>query len=292
MVVGCPKCKKKLKVPDEKIRPEGTKFRCPGCSAVLVVKRPAAGEIKPLDPQKVLVGHGNPVSAAKMGKLLSAMGLRVIAVSDGVSAMVKAMEERPFLAFLDVILPKIPGTEVSRRLKARHETGQIKTVLVSPPLGGAVEPASAYGALDYLDEGRMEEALPLLMESLTGARPRPAALRPPPAAERPLQAAQRPLPAAERPPEKTPAKPPLKDDKVERAKRLSRAILSDIELYAVDKTKEAILKGGFREAFAKELGEGVKIYEAKIAAEVRNKGDFFNEEVANFIEKKKKSLGL
>ncbi len=41
MVVGCPKCKVRLNIPDEKIAPQGTKFKCPKCGVLLLVRKPA-----------------------------------------------------------------------------------------------------------------------------------------------------------------------------------------------------------------------------------------------------------
>ncbi|KKK88694.1 hypothetical protein LCGC14_2740560, partial [marine sediment metagenome] len=50
MVVGCPKCKVQLKVADEKIKPEGLKIKCPKCSTVLMVRKPAAAPAAPTAP--------------------------------------------------------------------------------------------------------------------------------------------------------------------------------------------------------------------------------------------------
>jgi predicted Zn finger-like uncharacterized protein len=42
MIVQCSQCKKKLRIPEEKIRPEGSKFKCSKCGAVLSVKKPVS----------------------------------------------------------------------------------------------------------------------------------------------------------------------------------------------------------------------------------------------------------
>jgi predicted Zn finger-like uncharacterized protein len=44
MIIECTKCKARLKVPDDEIKSEGSKFKCPKCKAVLVVKKPAVTE--------------------------------------------------------------------------------------------------------------------------------------------------------------------------------------------------------------------------------------------------------
>jgi len=78
---------------------------------------------------------------------------------------------------------------------------------------------------------------------------------------------------------------PLIDDKaIQRAKRLIRTILSDIHFYNQEKVKESILKGTFKEDFKSQLSEGMKLYKTRIPEEVRQKGDFFNQEVEKFIK--------
>jgi hypothetical protein len=82
------------------------------------------------------------------------------------------------------------------------------------------------------------------------------------------------------------------DERVERARRLARTVLSDIELYSPEKVAAAVKGNNFESAFAGELAEGFKLYEKRITEEVRNMGDFFQGEVDNYLRNKKKSLGL
>jgi len=96
------------------------------------------------------------------------------------------------------------------------------------------------------------------------------------------------------PPPKPEAKPQPKeaDIDVQKARRLIRAILSDLYLYSAQKVEESIKSGKFREAFSVELNEGLKLYNQRVSDETKRKGDFFNEEIDKFIETRKKSLGL
>ena len=45
MVIKCSKCKTRFKVTDERIKPQGSKFRCSKCGTVLLIK-------KPIEPKK------------------------------------------------------------------------------------------------------------------------------------------------------------------------------------------------------------------------------------------------
>lgn len=46
MIVACSQCKTKLRVPEERIRPEGAKFKCSKCGAALFVKKSATDKKK------------------------------------------------------------------------------------------------------------------------------------------------------------------------------------------------------------------------------------------------------
>jgi predicted Zn finger-like uncharacterized protein len=45
MVIKCSKCKTRLKLAEDKIKPQGSKFRCSKCGTVLLIK-------KPIEPKK------------------------------------------------------------------------------------------------------------------------------------------------------------------------------------------------------------------------------------------------
>jgi CheY-like chemotaxis protein len=78
-------------------------------------------------------------------------GLSVVVASDGEQALTLAGTAAPDLILLDVIMPKIQGFEVLRRLKDNAATRDIPVVMLSN-LGqdGDVERARAAGAADYL----------------------------------------------------------------------------------------------------------------------------------------------
>ena len=63
----------------------------------------------------------------KMSNFLTKKGYTVITSNDGIDTMIKAIKELPFLALLDVALPKIYGFELCKRLKERPETKDIKS---------------------------------------------------------------------------------------------------------------------------------------------------------------------
>lgn len=320
MVVSCPKCKIKLKVADEKLTPEGIRFKCPKCSAVLLVKKPAV-QIKPLEG-KVIVAHEDPAIVEKMSDFLAKKGYTVITSNDGIDTMIKAIKELPFLALLDVALPKIYGFELCKRLKERPETKDIKVILICSIYDKTRyrrEPNSLHGADDYIEEHHIEDLLMEKIEALQGIKekreevierpkepvPEKPQPKPQPFAGTPSKIEAHPplaelKPAIPSRPEIKPAvKPEIKqeikpkaDETVEKAKRLARTIIADIYLYSSTKMEEAIKKNTFYTEFASDIKEGTKLYNGRVSQEVKNKGDFFREAIENFIENKKKTIKI
>jgi len=292
VVVICPKCKTKLKVNEGKISEGGSRFKCPKCSTVLLVKKPSAVPQKPVDNVKIIVAHSNPSTVNQLVAILNNYGYQITTASDGIEAMVKAIKEVPFLMILEVGLPKIYGFEVCKRLKLRPEARGMKFILVSSPYDSSKykrEPSSLYEADDYIEEHRLSELLIDSINRIKGKGPdqKKEALRKP--AETQLEKKSDEAP---RPEMKPSPKPPEQsgDEKIERAKRLARAIVSDIYLYNTPKAEAAIKNETFNSAFAAEIKEGLKLYENRIAKEVRDQGDFFRETIREFIENKKKIL--
>lgn len=194
MIVDCPNCKLKLKVADEKIAPNGTRFKCPKCSAVMLVKKPASQEtaqtpvyeekpdVKTIFEKpsarpagrsagKVIVAHGNHGITDRMVSELTRTGYTVIASNDGADLMEKISKEKPSVAVIDVALPKIFGFEVSKSLKKHEDTKNIKVILISAIYDKnryRREPNSLYGADDYIEEHLIEDELSDKVNALTG----------------------------------------------------------------------------------------------------------------------------
>jgi DNA-binding response OmpR family regulator len=58
-------------------------------------------------------------------------GYRVVEAADGLEALAAAQRERPDLIFLDLMMPRMDGWEVLRRLKEGEETKKIPVVLLT-----------------------------------------------------------------------------------------------------------------------------------------------------------------
>lgn len=72
-----------------------------------------------MKPLKILVVEDEPTNAEILSILLTREGHQVVTASDGPSGVKAALEEKPDLVFMDVLMPgEFDGLEATRRLKA------------------------------------------------------------------------------------------------------------------------------------------------------------------------------
>ncbi|MBI2462918.1 MAG: response regulator [Candidatus Spechtbacteria bacterium] len=86
-------------------------------------------------------------------------GFTVFEAIDGEEGLNKALNNKPQIILLDIILPGIDGFEVLRQLKQKKETENIPVIVLSN-LGQEddVERARALGAKDYLVKAQFTPA--------------------------------------------------------------------------------------------------------------------------------------
>ena len=78
---------------------------------------------------------------------LEANGFTVLFARDGEEGLKRAAEEKPGLILLDLMLPKLDGLEVARRLKGSPETKAIPILLLTAAsMENLEEQATAAGA--------------------------------------------------------------------------------------------------------------------------------------------------
>ncbi|MEQ1754005.1 MAG: phosphate regulon transcriptional regulator PhoB [Micropepsaceae bacterium] len=83
--------------------------------------------MKPL----VLIVEDEPSLATLLRYNLEKEGFRVADAPDGEEALLLVQEEAPELVILDWMLPKVPGIEVCRRLRARMETKNVPIIMLT-----------------------------------------------------------------------------------------------------------------------------------------------------------------
>lgn len=105
----------------------------------------------PHDRPTLLLADDDPTIADSLAPFLERAGFHVLVVSDGAAALEKAQAHRPELIILDVLMPRMDGREVLRRL--RRSNVWTPTILLTQ-VGEASERALALeeGADDYLNK--------------------------------------------------------------------------------------------------------------------------------------------
>jgi diguanylate cyclase (GGDEF)-like protein len=81
--------------------------------------------------ERILVADDDPDIRKFIEVTLNLEGFDLISAADGEEAFVQAVEDPPDLVLLDVMMPKLDGFEVCRRLRADPRTSNISVILLT-----------------------------------------------------------------------------------------------------------------------------------------------------------------
>lgn len=100
---------------------------------------------------KVLIVDDDAFLSGIYATKLELEGFQVVSARDGEEGLKAAMREKPDLILLDVLMPKLDGFEVLKRLKAEPEFKTTPVIMLTN-LGQKedIEKGLADGAVDYL----------------------------------------------------------------------------------------------------------------------------------------------
>src|SRR5690242_19384528 len=82
-------------------------------------------------PPLILIADDNPANVDILQARLRAKGYAIITATDGEQALVSAQEDLPDLILLDVMMPRLDGIEVTRRLKAEADIPFVPIILIT-----------------------------------------------------------------------------------------------------------------------------------------------------------------
>lgn len=118
--------------------------------------RPSPGEAPPaekIDPKKfrVLVVEDDSFLRDLISRKLVKEGFQVLQAVEGEEGLKKAIEEKPHIVLLDLILPGMDGFEVLKKIRADASSANIPVIILSN-LGQKddIERGTKLGATDYL----------------------------------------------------------------------------------------------------------------------------------------------
>ena len=102
-------------------------------------------------PFTILVVDDDPVIQKLLSVNFEMEGYRVVTASDGEEALDRVLSEAPAVVVLDVMMPKVDGIEVLRRIRANPGTGSTPVLLLSAKAqANDIEDGMAAGADAYL----------------------------------------------------------------------------------------------------------------------------------------------
>jgi DNA-binding response OmpR family regulator len=102
---------------------------------------------------------------------LGRSGYRVLQAHDGEEAVALALEHEPDLAVLDVMMPKMDGFEVVRRLRAEEATKSIPIIMLTARAQDSdVQGGFEAGANDYLRKPFSPKELRTRVQALLARR--------------------------------------------------------------------------------------------------------------------------
>jgi len=117
----------------------------------------------------ILVIDDSPISSEMLKGVLTGYRFRVITAEDGYEGLVKMRDESPDMVFLDVMMPRIDGYEVLRRIKRDEGLKGIPVVMLTAKGlhedGGA---AFKEGAELYIEKPFSQKKILAIVENVLG----------------------------------------------------------------------------------------------------------------------------
>jgi DNA-binding response OmpR family regulator len=119
----------------------------------------------------VLVADDDPDILELIAFRLERAGYDVVRATDGEQALQLATELHPDLAVLDVMMPKLTGYDVTRRIRADDATKRMPVILLTARVQEAdVQQGFEAGADDYLRKPFSPQELRARVQAILGRR--------------------------------------------------------------------------------------------------------------------------
>src|ERR1700721_392734 len=84
-----------------------------------------------LPQSTVLIADDNPQNVELLQAFLESLPVKIVTAVDGVDALEKVAQHNPDLILLDVMMPRMSGFQVCRRLKSDPKTKDIQILMVT-----------------------------------------------------------------------------------------------------------------------------------------------------------------
>src|SRR4051795_1998557 len=106
-----------------------------------------------LPESTVLIVDDNPQNVELLQAFLEALPVKIVTASDGIEALDKVAEHKPDLILLDIMMPRMSGFQVCRKLKGDPKTRDIQVLMVTALNElGDIEQANECGTDDFVSK--------------------------------------------------------------------------------------------------------------------------------------------
>lgn len=113
----------------------------------------SAGQESFLPNSTVLIVDDNAQNVELLQAFLESLPVKIVTASDGVEALEKIQENPPDLILLDIMMPRMSGFQVCRKLKSDPKTRDIQILMVTALNElGDIEQAAECGTDDFVSK--------------------------------------------------------------------------------------------------------------------------------------------
>src|SRR6187397_2856617 len=106
-----------------------------------------------LPQSTILIVDDNAQNVELLQAFLESLPVRIVTAFDGVDALEKVQQHNPDLILLDIMMPRMSGFQVCRRLKGEPKTRDIQILMVTALNElGDIEQASECGTDDFVSK--------------------------------------------------------------------------------------------------------------------------------------------
>src|SRR6201996_422218 len=106
-----------------------------------------------LPQSTVLIVDDNAQNVELLQAFLESLPVKIVTASDGVEALEKVQQHNPDLILLDIMMPRMSGFQVCRKLKGDDQTKDIQVLMVTALNElGDIEQASECGTDDFVSK--------------------------------------------------------------------------------------------------------------------------------------------
>jgi two-component system, OmpR family, alkaline phosphatase synthesis response regulator PhoP len=114
---------------------------------------PEANPAAYLPQSTILIVDDNPQNVELLQAFLESLPVKIVTACDGIDALEKVEQYKPDLILLDIMMPRMSGFQVCRKIKGDAKTRDIQVLMVTALNElGDIEQASECGTDDFVSK--------------------------------------------------------------------------------------------------------------------------------------------